>query len=114
MKYYPLFRKENTIAYLTIMIVWAIISIVCSYFINRIFLLPFFNVLIWSAVMVLLGMNIMFIASLINLIKLRKGFKRLEQGYDDPDIPPVWCPVLTAATNAAFELTNNLKKRNGK
>jgi len=114
MKYYPLFRKENTIAYITIMFVWTIISIISSYIINRMFLLPFLSALIWCAIMVLLGMSIMFIASLINLLKLRKGFKRLEQGYDDPDIPPVWCPVLTAATNAAIELKNNLTKRNSK
>lgn len=68
--------------------------------------------IIWSAFMVLLGMSIMFIACLINLIKLKKGFKRLEQGYDDPDIPPIWCHVPAAAKNASVELKNNLTKSN--
>ncbi|MDZ7778056.1 MAG: hypothetical protein U5L09_21790 [Bacteroidales bacterium] len=67
----------------------------------------------------MLGMMIMFGASVINLRKLSPGFKRLAAGEKDPKIPPVWCPVLTAATNAAMELVsekiiksnNNLKQR---
>lgn len=108
MNYYPLFRKENFTAYTIILMVWAIISIVCAYIVYSMFTLPYISALIWCVVLVLFGMSIMFVASLINLIKLRKGFKRLEQGYSNPEIPPVWCPVLTAATNAAIELKNNL------
>lgn len=110
MNYYPLFRKENFAAYTVILMVWAFISLVCAFIVHSLFILPYIYALIWCAVMVLSGMSIMFIASLINLIKLRKGFKRLEQGYSNPDIPPVWCPVLTAATNAAIELSKNITK----
>jgi hypothetical protein len=60
--------------------------------------------LIWAAITSMLGMMIMFGASVVNLRKLSPGFKRLAAGEKDPKIPPVWCPVLTAATNAAIEL----------
>lgn len=51
----------------------------------------------------------MFGASVINLGKLEKGFKRLADGEKDPKIPPVWCPVLTAATNAALDLSEKVQ-----
>lgn len=46
---------------------------------------------------------------MINLGKLEKGFKRLADGEKDPKIPPVWCPVLTAATNAALDLSEKVQ-----
>jgi hypothetical protein len=55
------------------------------------------------------GMGIMFGASAVNLRKLRPDFKRLASGAEDPEIPAVWCPVLTKATRAAVELRENLK-----
>ncbi len=60
--------------------------------------------LIWAFISVMAGMGIMFGASAVNLKKLRPGFERLASGAKDPEIPPVWCPVLTMATRAAVEL----------
>jgi hypothetical protein len=58
------------------------------------------------------GMAIMFGASALNLRKLRAGFARLSKGEPNPQIPPVWCPVLTMATNAAVELQRSVQVRN--
>lgn len=60
------------------------------------------------------GMAIMFVASLLNLRKLTPGFRRLAEGEHDPRIPPVWCPVLTAATNAAVELASTVHEQDDK
>ncbi|WP_298401433.1 hypothetical protein [uncultured Chloroflexus sp.] len=111
MQSYPLFRKENIPAYLTVLIAWGIIS--CC---NAVLLktmnasLSFLLSLFWSALAVMSGMAIMFIASILNLRKLTAGFRRLAEGQTDPQIPPVWCPVLTAATRAAVEL---VQRRSG-
>jgi hypothetical protein len=50
----------------------------------------------------------MFTASVLNLRKLRPGFERMARG-EAPNIPAVWCPVLTRATAAAEELSNRLR-----
>lgn len=67
---------------------------------------------VFAAVAVMFGMAIMFAASALNLRKLRPGFERLADGATDPDIPPVWCPVLTMATRSALELSEAGPPRN--
>jgi hypothetical protein len=115
MKPYPLFRKENLPAYLLILSTWAVLAVTCAatlvLFAES---LSFVVALIWAGVTVMLGMAIMFVASAMNLRKLAPGFKRLAEGQQDPQIPPVWCPVLTAATNAALELQHTLRESNEK
>lgn len=56
----------------------------------------------------MLGMMVMFVASAVNLRKLRPGFERLARGERDPAIPPMWCPVLTMATRSALDLHERL------
>jgi len=53
------------------------------------------------------GMSVMLIASLLNLRTLRPGFDRMARG-EPPNIPAVWCPVLTSATAAAEDLAARL------
>jgi hypothetical protein len=105
MEKYPLFCKKNIPSYIAVMTVWALISVISSFllyqFVNE---SSYLLLLIWAAITSMLGMMIMFGASVVNLRKLSPGFKRLAAGEKDPKIPPVWCPVLTAATNAAIEL----------
>lgn len=69
---------------------------------------PWLTALLWSALAVMAGMAIMFVASVINLRKMREGFERLAKGEQDPAIPPVWCPVLTMAREAAVRLRRSL------
>ncbi len=52
----------------------------------------------------------MFVASYINLKRLEPGFRRLAAGAKDPQIPAVWCPVLTMATKAAIELVDKVSR----
>ena len=111
MKSYPIFRKENLPAYMVVMSSWCLFSLLSAMGLS-LFLAPglgFGPALIWAAITVMLGMGIMFGASALNLRKLGPGFKRLARGETDPNIPPVWCPVLTAATNAALELSENIR-----
>ena len=74
MKRYPVFRRENGLAYATVMGVWALVSLGSATVLNAIGALRFRSALVWSAVTTLLGMGIMFVASLINLTKLRPGY----------------------------------------
>ncbi len=105
MEKYPLFSKKNIPSYLTVMLVWVLISVITSFLLYQVVSgVSYWVLLIWAAITTMLGMMIMFGASVINLRKLSPGFKRLAVGEKDPKIPPVWCPVLTAATNAAMEL----------
>ncbi len=107
MKSYPLFRKESMPAYITVMSVWCIVSFTSAGLLAFIFdSVSFWIALVWAAITAMLGMSIMFVASIVNLRKLTPGFRRLAAGETDPKIPPVWCPVLTAATNAAIELAS--------
>lgn len=69
----------------------------------------FYKAFAFSAFGVICGMLIMFAASVLNLRKLAPGFKRLAEGEENPEIPPVWCPVLTAATNAALRLSEKIR-----
>jgi len=59
------------------------------------------------------GMTVMFTASLLNLRKLRPGFERMARG-EEPNIPPVWCPVLTSATSAAEGLVHRVRPPGGR
>lgn len=105
MEKYPLFRKKNIPSYFAVMTVWALISAISSFLLYQIVSeVSYLFLLIWAAITTMLGMMTMFGASVINLRKLSPGFKLLAAGEKDPKIPPVWCPVLTAATNAALEL----------
>ena len=56
------------------------------------------------------GMSVMFTASVLNLRTLRPGFERMARG-EPPNIPTVWCPVLTSATAAAEDLASRLVAR---
>jgi len=111
MKSYPLFRKENIPAYISVMGVWAVVTIIWTVVLIAVSdSLPFLTAFVWAGATAMSGMAIMFVASIINLHKLAPGFQRLAEGKRDPQIPPVWCPVLTAATNAAVELTSKLNE----
>ncbi|MFN2349220.1 MAG: hypothetical protein ABR558_06565 [Thioalkalivibrio sp.] len=101
---YPLFHKANVPAYLTIIAAWSALSILNAILLSMVAkTLPWTLLLASSGAAVMSGMAIMFVASILNLRKLEPGFERLSQGQD-PHIPPVWCPVLTAATNSALSL----------
>lgn len=108
---YPLFCKRNLPAYLTVMSLWLGISVIIAVVImvTSGAALGWKAAFLWSLISVMAGMGIMFGASAINLRKLRPGFERLAEGQKDPDIAPVWCPVLTMATRAAVELAEKTK-----
>lgn len=104
---YPLVSKQNLPAYAVVMGSWLLVSVTLA---GALRLLTGATVSSWgavgfAAVAVMFGMAIMFTASAVNLRKLRPGFTRLADGAADPDIPPVWCPVLTMATRSALELS---------
>jgi hypothetical protein len=110
---YPLLSLNNVPAYAAVMGFWIIISLFAAAGIR---FTAGGNIgwgvaLIWSFISVMAGMGIMFGASAVNMKKLRPGFERLASGEKDPDIPPVWCPVLTMATRAAVELQENIAIR---
>lgn len=109
MKPYPVFSRKNIPSYLTVMSIWIIISFISSYLLFEfIQIVNYWVLFVWAAITTMAGMMIMFVASIVNLKRLSKGFKRLANGEQNPQIPPVWCPVLTAATNAAIELTEKV------
>jgi hypothetical protein len=115
MKSYPLFRKENIPAYFAVMAAWAVITgASAAALVTMGDPLSLVKALVWAAATTMAGMAIMFGASVINLRKLVPGFRRLAEGRREPQIPPVWCPVLTAATNAAMELASKLSKQETK
>jgi hypothetical protein len=105
-----LFRRENIPAYMTVMATWIGVSAVSAAVLKAILApaLSWPSALDWALVTVLAGMAIMFVASALNLRKLRRGFERLARGEAHPEIPPVWCPVLTMATDAAIRLRRSL------
>ena len=111
MKKYPIFRKENVPSYLAVLLAWVLISCCSAALLSTtVNTISFIASLIWAALSVMAGMAIMFVASVLNLRKLTPGFRRLAEGQQDPKIPPVWCPVLTAATNAALELSEQMHR----
>lgn len=112
MKRYPLFHKDNLPAYATVMSTWAIVTVASAVTLVLVTgSLSMVTALVWAAATAMAGMAIMFVASVLNLRKLTPGFQRLAAGERDPQIPPVWCPVLTAATNAAVEMTAKMHDR---
>jgi len=109
------FRRENIPAYAAVMATWLVLSAVLAALATTLLsdepsFVAFF---IFSLIAVMAGMGIMFTASLLNLRKMRAGFERLAAGEPDPDIPPVWCPVLTTATQAATQLAGTVGERSG-
>ncbi len=110
---YPLFSKNNIPAYAAVFGLWAVLSLLIAAGIRSRFgpVVDWWPALIWSLISVMAGMGIMFVASAINLRKMRAGFERLADGEADPGIPRVWCPVLTMATRASLELKRNLDEQ---
>jgi len=109
---YPLVSKKNIPAYAVVLGLWIVSSLLIAIGIRSTLGRPIAwgPAVIWSLVSVMTGMGIMFGASAVNLRKLRAGFERLAAGAEDPEIPPVWCPVLTMATRAGVELRRDLKE----
>ena len=109
---YPIFDKNNISAYAIVIGLWVIIAVLIAvgiyYTSGR--HIEWRLSLVWSFVSVMAGMSIMFGASVVNLCKMRAGFERLSLGAVNPDIPAVWCPVLTMATRAAVELSEQKNK----
>lgn len=108
------FRRENIPAYMTVLGVYLLVStaiaaLACAVVGQN---PSFLSLWIMALVAVMAGMSIMFVASLLNLSKMRSGFARLAAGESNPRIPSVWCPVLTAATQACTELAERLHQPN--
>lgn len=111
----PAFRIENVPAYLAVMgatVVAGLVATALGYATLSTSLRQEAqtSVLLAGLVGAFGGMTVMFTASLINLRKLRPGFARMARG-EEPNIPPVWCPVLTSATAAAEELAQRVSPR---
>jgi hypothetical protein len=113
------FCSDNMRAYLAVLVAWIAVSAVNAWIVGTMVTgrLSFLGYFVMALVAVMSGMAIMFVSSLINLRKLRPGFERLARGESDPEIPPVWCPVLTSATQAAMQLAHEVaatQRRNGR
>ena len=104
------FRLENIPAYLTVMVAWVAVAGILAGIANRMFHQKptSLSLLVFALVCVMSGMAIMFTASLLNLAKMKAGLARLAAGDTNPRIPPVWCPVLTAATHAVTKCARHL------
>ena len=104
------FRARNIPAYLAVLAAWLAIAAAIAGVAARLFPAKptFAELWILALFSVMAGMAIMFAASLLNLAKMRAGLSRLAEGNPDPNIPPVWCPVLTAATNAVTACARRL------
>jgi hypothetical protein len=109
----PTFRRENTGAYLAVLAVYA--AAVVLEWLAGTMLLPGgvgvgsgWRLPLLCAACTFAGMAIMFVASLLNLRKMKAGFRELAEGNPAPAIPSVWCPVLTEARLAALELAARL------
>ena len=103
-------RRENTGAYLVVLAVYAAVVIV-EWLVGKALLLgtasggeSAWRLPLLCAVCTFAGMAIMFVASLLNLRKMKAGFRELAEGKPAPAIPAVWCPVLTEARLSALEL----------
>jgi hypothetical protein len=105
-----IFRRENTGAYLAVLAVYAA-AVVLEWLAGK-SLLPGtagggengWRLPLLCAVCTFAGMASMFGASLLNLRKMKAGFRQLAEGDPSPAIPAVWCPVLTEARLSALEL----------
>ena len=111
MNRYPILTSRNLPAYVVVMVLWASFTVVLAIVLRAVTdsTVGWATALVFAAVAVMLGMSIMFGASAVNLRKLRPGFERLADGASDPEIPSVWCPVLTMATRAAVELNEKVR-----
>src|SRR3972149_7460110 len=91
---YPLLQRENVPAYGAVRTVWIVFSLVSATGLTVILAptLPWLPAVWWALITSMGGMAIMFVASALNLRKLRTGFQRLAAGGADPGIPPGWCP----------------------
>jgi len=111
------FRKENIGAYTTVMAAYILLSLciwlVYSYLVHHDIQEGSLRVseLLLVLVSVCLGMMIMFGASVMNLRKLRPALQKIADGDTTVNIPTVWCPVLTSASEAVTELCKNLEKK---
>ncbi len=116
MNRYPLMSARNFPAYATVILLWAVVSVALAIILRTMIgsLVGLTTAFVFAAVSVMAGMMIMFGASAVNLRKLRPGFTRLAEGASDPEIPPVWCPVLTMATRAAVILGETVRERRGR
>ena len=105
------FGAANLRAYLVVLTAWVVVSAAIAGASWALTAgrpsLPGFVITALGAVMG--GMGIMFVSSLINLRKLRPAFARMAHGEPDVAIPPVWCPVLTSATQAARKLAREVE-----
>jgi nitrate/nitrite transporter NarK len=110
MEKYPLVSRNNVPAYLKVMSTWCVLSVGMAALLKRISggSLSRRVSMAFSMCAVMLGMMIMFVASALNLRKLRPGFERLANGEREPGIPKVWCPVLTMATRSAVGLCDRV------
>lgn len=103
------FPKKNIPAYLAVMTSMFFISVLMWFFylivktgaFQTSHFSEFKTELLFSVLMVMSGMMIMFIASLLNLQKMKKGWEKMAAGEKNVEIPEVWCPVLTSAKEAA-------------
>jgi len=113
---YPLLRKANVRAYLTLMSVWIVFRLVSAAGLMMM-LAP---TLAWrpavgrALVTAMGGRAIMVGASALNLPQLRAGFVRLSRGEPDAQIPAVWYPVLTMATEVAVKLQRSLRDQDAR
>lgn len=107
---YPLLYAKNIPAYAVVMGLWIIISIISTFLMRHVSGggIGWGAALLLGFASVMAGMGIMFGASAVNLRRLRPGFERLAAGEKDPQIPQVWCPVLTMATRAVMELQDKI------
>jgi len=108
------FRKENTGAYVKVMLILCIVAIFISSIYDMLVMglsgLSL-NTFILVLISVFSGMMIMFGASLLNLRKLLPAFEQMSEGKINVRLPRVWCPVLTSASEAASKLSNELNYR---
>lgn len=111
------FRKENIGAYLTVMAIYILLSL-CIWFVYS--YLTYHETQIGSLkvselllvlVSVFFGMMIMFGASVMNLRKLRPALQQIADGDTKINIPKVWCPVLTSASEAVTELCKKIEDK---
>jgi len=104
---YPIFTVVNLSSYARVMSLWGFATLVLAWLLRSATArsVDWTVALVFAGAAVMTGMMILFGASVLNLRKLRPGFKRLAEGDPDPSIPRVWCPVLTMATRSAVELS---------
>lgn len=105
------FCADNLRAYFAVLAAWVAVSAAVTGIAGAVVTdrPSFLRLFVTALVAAMGGMAIMFISSLINLRKLRPGLERLARGEPDPEIPSVWCPVLTSATQAARRLAHEVE-----